>query len=228
MEPYYADEAVTLYLGDCREVTEWLGGDVLVADPPYGIGWSRGEWAKAANPAANTGIVGDADTAMRDAALASWGADRPALIFGSVRAGYPADWKRMLVFHKPTGGNAGFFGSRLPWLNNWEPIFVCGRWPDQTPTRDAVVATAALSAGGYSGYATRYQHPHAKPVDVMETLIAACPPGVIADPFAGSGSTLEAARRQGRKAIGVEIEERYCELIARRMSQGVLIEGGVA
>jgi len=165
MTPYYADDQVTLYLGDCREVTEWLAADVLVTDPPYGIGWSRGKWAATYNPAGHDGIQGDSDTSVRDAALAAWGASRPALMFGSLRAAYPAGWKRML--------------------------------------------------------------PHAKPVDVMETLIGACPDGVIADPFAGSGSTLVAARNLGRRAIGVEVDERYAERAAKRLCQDVLISGAL-
>ena len=125
------------------------------------------------------------------------------------------------MFHKDCH-NAGLVGVRRPWRNNWEPIFVGGTWPDQTPRRQSVIATSELAATGYSGYVTRAGHPHAKPVDVLRQLIEACPPGVILDPFMGSGTTLRAAKDLGRKAIGTEIEERYCEIAARRMGQEVL------
>jgi site-specific DNA-methyltransferase (adenine-specific) len=84
--------------------------------------------------------------------------------------------------------------------------------------RSSVIATASRIQGSDHGLAARYGHPHAKPVDVMETLIGACPP----DPFAGSGSTLVAARNLGRRAIGVEVDERYAETAARRLSQATL------
>lgn len=68
MKPYYADSNVTLYHGDCLEVTEWLAADVLVMDPPYGMAFQSGYRAEAHAP-----IAGDKDTRIRDGALALWG-----------------------------------------------------------------------------------------------------------------------------------------------------------
>jgi DNA modification methylase len=216
-EPYYADELVTLYHGDCREITEWLAANVLVTDPPYGIGWKRGT-NKARSSRAHAGIANDQDTSARDAALEAWG-DRPGLVFGSFYAP-PPPHRHLLVWRKP--GDAGVVGSTTGWRRDVEPVFLTGTWPQRTVRWSSVVESRTPMIGGAAGPAGRYGHPHAKPLDLMESLIDACPPGVIADPFAGSGSTLIAARNLGRRAIGVELEERYCRKIAQRLAQQAL------
>ena len=219
-EPYYADESVTLYLGDCREVTEWLAADVLVTDPPYGRAWTHGAQRKRGHAApAAAGIAGDQDTFVRDAALAVW-ANRPAMVFGCLELPPPPGTVQTLAYRKAP--DAGSTGGRAGFRRDLEGVYLLGAWPAGFQGRSSLIVTAARAQCNASGVVGRYGHPHAKPVDVMETLIAACPPGTIGDPFAGSGSTLVAARNQGLKAIGVEIHERYCEAAARRLSQGAL------
>lgn len=217
MKPYFDDGTVTLYLGDCREVTEWLAADVLVTDPPYGRGWRQGRhWNLRHTDDRHGGIEGDLDTDARDAALAAWG-DRPAMVFGDLMLAPPSGNRLTLVYRKPP--NAGTRGAIGGYRRDAEAVYLLGPWASGLGGRSSVISTGARSQGNPSSAQGRYGHPHAKPVDVMETLIAACPPGVIADPFAGSGSTLIAARNQGRRAIGVEIDERYAERAARRLEQ---------
>jgi len=217
MEPYYADDLVQLFLGDCRTVAGWLTADVLVTDPPYGRGWRQGLLPGHTRTAG--GIAGDEDTGIRDAALALWG-DRMAVAFGDLMLSPPSGTRQVLVYRKPR--LSGMTGTTAGWQRNAEAIYLLGPWPSGWGGRDSIVSTGSQAASGANGMARRYGHPHAKPVDVMETLISACPPGVIADPFAGSGSTLVAARNLGRQAIGVEIDEAYCEKAALRLSQAVL------
>jgi DNA modification methylase len=222
-EPYYADEHVTLYLGDCREITEWLAADVLVTDPPYGRNWSKHGDLKAraggGHSSGHDGICGDRDTSVRDQALVMWDG-RLAAVFGDLTLPPPYGSKLTLVYLKPS--DAGVRGAVNGFRRDAEGIYLLGSWPTGMGGRSSVITTGAVKQGGAYAAAGRYGHPHAKPVDVMETLIAACPPGVVADPFAGSGSTLVAARNLGRKAVGVELEERYCERAAKRLCQGAL------
>jgi DNA methylase len=235
-EPYYADEQVTLYLGDCREVLEWLTADVLVTDPPYGRRWKQGQlhgrkdavnghWVSDGHEC----IAGDEDCAVRDEALSLWGwRAHVAVVFGDLNLPPPAGSKQTLIYPKPPP--AGLRGATAGFRRDVEGIYLVGPWPSGIGGRTSVIATGSRVQGN-GGCQSRYGHPHAKPVDVLETLISACPPGTIADPFAGSGSTLVAARNLGRLAIGVEIDERYCEAAARRLSQGVLVlpcRGGAA
>jgi site-specific DNA-methyltransferase (adenine-specific) len=254
VKPYYADESVTLYHGDCREITTWLEADVLVTDPPYGISWSThggGRDLRNWSPRRpKKGIIGDADTSARDDVLTTWResckrcggtgrpgsfseaaflgecvtcdgggkvegqSSRPAIVFGSPLKAPPEDTIQALVWHKPL--DSGVVGARFVWRRDWEAIYLLGDWPRVTPDRSSVLR----SHGGMERY--RNGHPHAKPVDLMESLIMQAPPGVVADPFAGSGSTLVAAVRAGRRAIGVEADEQWCELAAKRLAQGVL------
>ena len=221
VQPYYSDDTVTLYLGDCRKVTDWLATDVLVTDPPYGRGWRQGRLKDARHADdSHQGIAGDLDTTARDTALHLWG-NRPAVVFGDLMLAPPAGTKLVGVYRKPP--NAGTRGAIGGYRRDAEAIYLLGPWPSGLGGRSSIIATGARVQGGPVSPQSRYGHPHAKPVDVMETLIAACPPGVIADPFAGSGSTLIAARNQGRRAIGVELEERYCETIAKRLDQLTLV-----
>ena len=238
-DPYYQDEFVTLYHGDCLKVTDWLAADALVTDPPYGIAWERhkisradlgearsGRYSKLTRNNAHNdmGIANDRTTDARDSALALWG-DRPSFIFGSLLLPPPKGTRQVAIYGKPlnAGNLMGIGGVR----RNVEAIYLVGRHAASGGGRSAIFQTGATRVSGGkpsdrgAGLVQRYGHPHAKPTDVLEELIQLSP-GVIADPFAGSGSTGVAAKALGRKAILVELEERYAEIAARRLSQDVL------
>lgn len=210
MSVYYADDQITLYHGDCLEIDAWLEADVLVTDPPYGIDYNSG--ARRAKLSAS--ILGDKDTTTRDAVLADW-APRPALVFGTWRIPRPEGTKARLIWD--TKGALGMGDLSIPWKPSDQEIYVLGQ--GFVGRRDSNVLTCApIQAMAQNGRL----HPHEKPIPLLERLIAKCPPGKVADPFAGSGSALIAARNQGRNAIGVELDERYCEVIAKRLDQMVI------
>ena len=220
-KPYYEDDAVTLYLGDCLEVTEWLGGDVLVTDPPYGVDVSQyamtNDRKKRKDWKSESVIRGDQDTKIRDDVLELWG-DGPAVVFGSWRKQRPANVRQRLIWYK-SKASPGI--SNAPWYSADEEIYIIGQ--GFTGKSEMTVYQTNEARMGRTGPAASLGHPTPKPVGLMERLIAKCPEGVIVDPFAGSGATLLAARNLGRTAIGVELEEKYCELIANRLSQQAFI-----
>lgn len=222
--PYYQDERVTLYHGDCREIDAWLAADVLVTDPPYGRAWRQGRhWDPRHTDDRHAGIAGDLSTDVRDAALTMWG-DSPALVFGDLMLAPPAGTKQVLIYHKPpNAGTRGAMGGRR---RDAEAVYMIGPWPTGLGGKSSIIATSEPSQGNPSSPQGRTGHPHAKPGDVMAELVGMTT-GVIADPFAGSGATLVAAQHYGRKAIGVEVHEPYCEVIAKRLSQQVLDFGEV-
>ena len=204
MKPYYRDDNVTLYHGDCLEITDWLAADVLVTDPPY--------------PNGSGHFVGAIEAARN--AIGKW--EKEAIVFWSeVELPPPSEMPLVAVhiWHR-TNVNGKIY----------EPAFHFA--PNGIKRRSLLVSHAAINLGAtgsdqVGSHVWASGHPTQKPVGVMERLIRVTNgSGTIADPFAGSGSTLVAARNLGRKAIGVELEECYCEIIAKRLDQMCLELGG--
>ena len=220
--PYYEDDFVTLYHGDCREVTAWLQADVLVTDPPYGTQFSKDNPKGGYGRRQNSGlgpegfvIANDGTTETRDEALGAWGTRGPVLVFGSPRLpDPPGEWADRLVWDKKRPGMNGG-----PWRYRHESIFVTAGFERRSNASVSILID----------FPEQSLHIHGKPIGLMTALVDCAPLGAtIADPFTGSGSTLVAAKNLGRKAIGVELDERYCEIAARRLSQDVLDFGGEA
>lgn len=207
---YYQDDQIVLYHGDCREYLAWLDADVLVTDPPYGVAYQSG-WTKTQK---HDRIAGDDDVDVRDRVLDMW-SPKPALVFGRWDVTRPAATRARLIWDK--GDSPGMGDLKMPWGRSDEEIYVLGEG-----FRGARSGSVLRSKVQSVADKNRPLHPTPKPVSLMEVLIAKCPPGVIADPFAGSGSTLVAAKLQGRQVIGVELEEKYCEMAAQRLAQDAL------
>jgi site-specific DNA-methyltransferase (adenine-specific) len=215
--PYYQDESVTLWHGDCLSVTDWLSADVLVTDPPYGIGFVSSRTTRTRS------LAGDSDTATRDATLALWGNGRPACVFGQWKAPRPNAVRHLLIWDKTDGTGPGMGDLQAAFGTSHEEIYLLGAWPKRGNRRGSVLRTS-VAMGNPNGLVATSGHPTPKPVALMAVLLDAAPPGVVADPFAGTGATLLAAKLTGRRAIGVEVEECYCEAAAKRLAQGSLLE----
>jgi len=237
LTPYYQQDGTTIYHGDCLEVlTELPKGcaNLIVTDPPYGINWSGTLRRKQSSLGL---IVGDDGSLnMRDALvlmLSRITHNRHFYIFGRPDlTGLPVSGIAELIWDKEIPGPA----APAPWQYQHEYI-TFGSHVDipASRARNDGAGAARLRRGTVLRYRRAsglgaQQHPTEKPVDLLRELIESSSRigEVVLDPFMGIGSTLVAARLEGRRAIGIEIEERYCEIAARRLSQGVLPFEGVA
>jgi len=210
MSVYYQDDYVTLYHGDCLEHTEWLEADVLVTDPPYGIAWEAGSLNDKRQVRQNSeqSIASDESADVRDKMLNLWG-KKQGIVFGTWKIERPKNTTNVLIWHK-ANKQPGVLTH--PFYSNHEEIYVLGTGFLGKPMQ------SVITTNEHRGMQPRLiGHPTPKPIGLMEMLVNKTG-GVIADPFAGSGATLIAARNLGRKAIGVELEEKYCEIIASRLA----------
>jgi len=202
--PYYQDEFVTLYHGDCLEIDAWQSADVLITDPPYGM--------NRAVTRDGIKIANDENTLIRDQVLSIWGCTKNAIVFGSWRKPRPLNVTHLAIWDK---GLMSLGHSGSPFATSHEEIYLLGLERNWLGSREETVLRYKVQRGD-----ERPDHPTPKPIGLMEFLVNKTQ-GVVADPFAGSGSTLIAARNLARFSIGVELDEKYCEIIAKRLSQDV-------
>jgi site-specific DNA-methyltransferase (adenine-specific) len=255
MTSYFDDGTVTLYLGDMREVLPALGltVDAIVTDPPYGetpLSWDR--WPEgwptlAATAAASMWCFGSMGMFLnRRDEFAAWklgpdvvweksngsgpsGADRFRRVHENAVHWYRGRWAQI---HHDTprvaataeqitrNGRASRTPASIAHRGTYNPS---EGWTDNgTRLMRSVIRVKSMRG--------RALHPTEKPLDILDPLIRyACPSGgLVLDLFAGSGSTLDAARRCGRRAIGIEGDEKYAEAAAKRLSQPALDFGATA
>jgi site-specific DNA-methyltransferase (adenine-specific) len=218
MTPYYQQDGITIYHGDCRDVLPTLAAGAataVVADPPFGIGFDYGTYDDAAEGYANlmrtwlaeaSRIVGDGPCFVWQAVLT---ADR-------WHQWFPPGFR---IF----AACKGFVQFRpQPVQHSWDPVVFWGqlRGEPSVYRKDWHVQYLAPFGAGRP----KINHPCPRPLEQVRYVVtlAADRGDTILDPFMGSGTTLRAAKDCGCQAIGIEIEERYCEIAAKRLSQGVL------
>lgn len=197
MTPYYQDDACTIYHGDWREVEPDLRYDCIVADPPYGKMLDYGNG------------IPDTRNTMIGNCIDMVSIGKP-LVFSipQTRLFDVPQPQWIGVWYKPM--SMGFW--KTPFYPHWEPL--CFYHLAEKLGHDDVWVFNTEKPNG---------HPCPKPLGLMLSLVGVMPGEVVLDPFMGSGTTLRAAKDLGRKAIGIEIEERYCEIAAKRLAQGVLL-----
>jgi len=220
MTPYYEHAGITIYHGDCREILPMIQADVLVCDPPYGVnlgnhaaatetrGWlAKGRYASYEDTPENFHAI------VVPALEVALGCVKRGLIFASgtgLRSLPPYDALGGVFL--PAGMGRSCWG-----FQNHAFCALYGTAPD--------LHTGAKPTGIQSTEAAdRVEHPCPKPYGWMTwaVLLTSRVGEVVLDPFCGSGTTLQAAKNLSRRAIGIEIDERYCEIAARRLAQEVL------
>jgi len=268
-QPYYQDDAVTIFHGDCREILPTLAFDAVVTDPPYEIGYARWDQTGIAfDPAlwalCRDGLNGghllafgsprthhrlmmaieDAGFDIRDVICWLYASGMPKganlkPAYDPIVVARPADSNTALQIEDsrvPTtdrfgGGRHGTSGFANGYTkgDGWTAGSESGRWPANVITDEAISSSEEWGRYFYSPKPSRQDrrdnpHPTAKPVGLMAYLVGlVAPPGsTVVDPFMGSGTTLRAAKDLGRKAVGIELGERYCEVAATRLGQEVL------
>lgn len=220
MKPYYEEAGITIYHGDCRQVLPQIAAvDLVLTDPPYGVmlGEVRNGQAREKNQESYS-MFSDSPAYIEEvvvpAFITALGISKRGIVTPGNRNIWsypPAD--DMGVWYNPAGNGRNRWGFILAHM-----ILYYGKDPR------AGINQSASSTWGHNEFVRDIDHPCPKPTPFMKWLVSkgSLENEIVLDPFMGSGTTLVAAKDLYRKAIGIEIEERYCEIAANRLRQSVL------
>ena len=214
MTPYYDDgRGIVIYHGDCRDVLPYLSGDAIVTDPPYGIKFDRATWGDDPEnyPQLIRWLVKEASRCVPNGWCFVFQAMPNVSRFS---AWFPDGWRIYAACKN-------FAQIRPTVWHSWDPVIFWANgqaFHGKELNRDYYVGNVAGVFADGNG------HPCPKPLDTMRHIvsIASAPGATVLDPFMGSGTTLVAAKQLGRRAIGIEIEARYCEIAAQRVEEAAL------
>ena len=225
MKPYYDDGQIILYCADARDVLPLIDrADLLLTDPPYGIDGGSGNInIKRGKGAYQTDLWEDTPDYIESVIVPVVQDSLAICNRGIVTPGcenlllYPK-WVAMGCFWTPAAMGFSKWGHQT-----FNPILYYGHDPrggkGQWPNGISLTQDGTHLSGRW------LKHPCPKPIGAWQWLLAkgsVDESDIILDPFVGSGTTLRAAKNLGRKAIGIEIEERYCEEAVKRLAQEVL------
>lgn len=226
-KPYYEADGITIYHGDCREILPTVDAktiDLILTDPPFfmpathyqsRVKWQR-SWSDTSILASFWGQV----CALSVQVLKGSGHMLAFCNGDSYPVFYPEMYRRF-DYLKSLVWDKGKVGLGRVWRNQHE-LIIAARFDDSVFVEDGKLRSDVLKFCATKS--SDREHPVEKPVDMLAALIEPCckTGSIVLDPFSGSGTTLEAAKRMGMKAIGIEGEERYCEIAAKRLAQRVL------
>ncbi len=230
LKPYYQDEWVTIYHGDCIEVLSSLpegSMDLIIADPPYNLGKKYGEKSNDSRDPEEywkwfetifTLIHG----CMRDGYLYISHSDRGAYLAKPILETIGLEYIQTLIWWARNGYSMQLH--RRTWSFRHEPILFLRKGTPaclESGEKGMWYTSVIEVPRPQSNYREGRCHITQKPVNLYKTLIARTPGEIALDPCMGVGTSLVAAKALYRKCIGIEIEEKYCEIAAKRCSQGV-------
>jgi site-specific DNA-methyltransferase (adenine-specific) len=251
LRPYYEDASVTIYNGEALSVLERLpSGSVaaVVADPPYSsggmmrndraapadtkyLGWTDSASGRVSNTAASTGTFSGDSRDQRSYAYwsALWSSQACRIAVAGSQLFQFTDWRQLPTTTDAAQAGGWVWRGILVWdkgvgrpmkgrfRNHLEYVVWCSNGP--MPEADDIYPSTLLR---HTPPSAERVHITQKPESLIAEILSVAPPGTVLDPFMGSGTTLVAAKNAGRRAIGIELDERHCETAAKRLTQEVL------